>query len=445
MLKEIVIALLLLSISANAQDIIRVRIEPNEQYEKLMLYSIVGASQNYVANTSIVFGEFEFVIPEGNESGMYRIYFDVNNGGYFDFIYNNEPVSVTFNPSSLEKTAVFDISEENQLYQSYLNEIETQQYKVDSLQYAYFNPDKKQSLKELYKNELQSLNDLQQSFEKASEGKFVHDFIVENNKYNSPEIVETSQEYLEILKNHFFDYIDFSNQYLTNSSFFVDDVIEYVFYLNGSDDVEMDRQLKKEALNRTMQKVGDNYFIRSEILSSLIYALTGQQNVKLVNFLMEEYYSKLPTEFKDPQFIAKIKGTLKTTLGIIAPEISLNVDGQTILLSELNIADKYVVVFWSTTCSHCMVEIPQLYEFTETLENVKVIAVALEENSTGFDEQTKTMINWIHVLGLNKWQNEYASSYNINSTPTYLVLDVDKKIIAKPEELEDVKSYFEGN
>ena len=113
MLKKIAFVLLFLSISVNAQDTIRVKMNPNERYEKLMLYSIVGASQNYIANASIVFDEFELVIPEGKEAGMYRLYFDVNNGGYFDFIYNHKPVSVTFNPSSPEETAEFDISEES--------------------------------------------------------------------------------------------------------------------------------------------------------------------------------------------------------------------------------------------------------------------------------------------------------------------------------------------
>ena len=57
---------------------------------------------------------------------------------------------------------------------------------------------------------------------------------------------------------------------------------------------------------------------------------------------------------------------------------------------------------------------------------------------------TKSMTNWIHVLGLEKWKNKYVKMYDIRSTPTYLVLDTDKKIIAKPATLEELEVFFRG-
>ena len=54
------------------------------------------------------------------------------------------------------------------------------------------------------------------------------------------------------------------------------------------------------------------------------------------------------------------------------------------------------------------------------------------------------MDKWINVLGLNKWENEYAKKYDIVSTPTYFVLDSDKNILLKPESLEELEQYFRG-
>ena len=73
-----------------------------------------------------------------------------------------------------------------------------------------------------------------------------------------------------------------------------------------------------------------------------------------------------------------------------------------------------------------------------------MIAVSLEENEAEFNEQIKTMDKWINVLGLNKWENEYAKKYDIVSTPTYFVLDSDKNILLKPESLEELEQYFRG-
>ena len=67
---------------------------------------------------------------------------------------------------------------------------------------------------------------------------------------------------------------------------------------------------------------------------------------------------------------------------------------------------------------------------------------ALEDDKFGFDHHTQDFPNWINVLGLNKWENEIARDYDIHSTPSYFVLDKDKKIIAKPEDLVDVQELF---
>ena len=82
----------------------------------------------------------------------------------------------------------------------------------------------------------------------------------------------------------------------------------------------------------------------------------------------------------------------------------------------------------------------------ETKKDVKVIAFALENDSFVWENYSKTnLYGWHNVLGLNKWENKTARTYQIYSTPTYLVLDKNKKIIAKPYEVKDVKEYFEKN
>ena len=443
MLKKLIIILFIATLSVNAQDTIRVKINPVGQFKKVMIYSVIGASQKYVANASLVDDVFKIVVPKESESGMFRLYFDVNNG-YFDFIYNQESVSFTFDADVPETSAVFDISEENKVYQSYLNSIQVQQYKVDSIQYAYFNPDQKPSLIGQYATELNKLYELQESFEKASEGKMAFDFIKSNEKYYHPEIIASPQEYLEITKTHFFDYIDFSNQHLMQSSFFVDGAIEYVFYVNAAEDSEIDDQLKKDAIENTMLKVGENLEPKSEILNSLIYAFAGQQNVEMTNFVLDKYYSKLPEGFKSEVFVSQINGMIKIAIGVTAPEITWQEEGVEIKLSDLSLAQNYVLVFWSTSCSHCLIEIPNLYDFTSKFSNVKVVAVALEENDGDYLDITKSMTNWVHVLGLGKWENKYVKMYDIASTPTYFVLDADKKIIAKPATLEELEKYFRG-
>ena len=191
-----------------------------------------------------------------------------------------------------------------------------------------------------------------------------------------------------------------------------------------------------------MFKVGENYQVKSELLSAMLYAFAGQMNVDLVNYISDEYYSKLPLENQNKEFIVYINNMLKAVVGMKAPELFWDENGVEKSLMGLE-AKAYIVVFWSTTCSHCLDEIPKLYKFTQDFEGLQVIAVALEDLKVEFDKLILTMPNWIHVYGKGKWQNEFAKSYNVNSTPSYFVLDQDKKIIAKPEELEDLMEIFQ--
>lgn len=443
MIKKIFFALFFSSlITSNAQDTIRVKLEPNNGYKWIMLYKIKGAKQQYISNTESETNEFELVVPEGKKPGMYRLMYDTEHGGYYDFLYDNKPVSITFNPKLPEQTAQFETSENNKLFQSYLNSILDKQSKVDSVQMVYFNT-KDAELSKLYTKRVESLNAIQDYFEKESEGKLANDFIKVNKKYNSPTLLETPTAYLETIESHFFDYVDFDNENLANSSIFVDKVIEYVFYINGSDDPEIHRTLKKKSIEEALSKIGENSIVKSEVLSSLLYTFAGQEKLQMVDFVKEKY-KLLPEENKNPSFIADIDSMLKLAIGRVAPEITWKEGGKQKSLIDLEGAKNYLVVFWSTSCSHCLKEIPELYKLTKDNKDLKVIAVALEVDEFGFNYHTPTMDKWINILSINKndptkkWEAKLPRSYDIYATPTYFMLDKDKKIIAKPEQLKDL-------
>lgn len=434
--------LLLFSSISYAQDTLKVKIESQQEYSQILVYQVLGANQEYLSNASKVNDEFLIPIAEDVPKGMYRIYF--SNSGYFDFIYNNEAVSVTFDADDPEATAVFDKSKDNIIYQNYLNAIEGQQFVLDSLQVAYLK-EPSVDLKASYQRELQALYELQNNNEIASEGLLAQSFIKANEKYYHPELVAQASDYFQVVNDHFYDYIDFSSEALLASSFFVDKAVEYIFYMNIADDPEMDELVKREAIIFTMNKVGTHIEAKREVLNALLYAFATQEQASLTQFLMDEYYLKLGEDFVDQEFVNSINGMLATARGVLAPEIEWDENGEMKNLHSVEVQQYCILVFWSTTCSHCIEEIPDLYAYTYDLDNVKVIAVALEEYREGFDSYKQTMPKWTHVLGLNKWENEYAKTYQISSTPSFFVLDEAKRIIDKPNTLADLKLFIEAN
>ena len=108
-------------------------------------------------------------------------------------------------------------------------------------------------------------------------------------------------------------------------------------------------------------------------------------------------------------------------------------------------ASYYVVVFWSSTCGHCLIEMPILYDYLKGNAGVKVISVGLEDDSSraGWETQITSYPNFINVYGDNKWENKFARGYGVNATPFFFVLDAQKKVMAKPNDVAELKIFFE--
>ena len=173
---------------------------------------------------------------------------------------------------------------------------------------------------------------------------------------------------------------------------------------------------------------------------------TKVQNGEIVDVLFNKYYSKLPANLQDYNFKVKKLALVQAAIGRIAPDFSWKENGKTKRLSTLKDGKKYLLVFWSTSCSHCVKEIPGLYTFMQTQKDTKVVAYALEREDFEWNEFTKQLYGWHHAIGLNpkdKWDNKLVTdTYQVHETPSYFILDANKKIISKPYDLKEIKKAF---
>jgi thiol-disulfide isomerase/thioredoxin len=444
-MKKFLILFLFVSSLVQAQYSIKGTLNPVKEYEWSLLYKVEGARQVFVKNTGIkkkgTKGSFEFELPADAKIGSYRITYDLKNNGYVDFLFNKENVELEFNPKDTDGTTVFKESKENQLYKKFLSDISAIQYKIDSLQSGYFKSGSKTS-EEYYRNWVNKLKSVQNNYLQSSQGTLAHHFIKATDRYNSPEIAKQPQEYLDGAVTHFFDQIDFSNINLYNSSFLIDRISDYVFYMNFSQDPETQKELYKKASSIALEKVKEISF-KGDVIEFLISQFAGIKNADIVDYLFANHFDKLPKENQNTKFKNRVLGEMSVAIGKVAPDFSWKENEKELSLSTLKGGMSYLVIFYSTGCSHCLREIPQLFEFMKGKNNTKVIAFAMETEDTTWKSYVKTLPGWHHVLGLKKWKNEIARKYQINSTPTYFVLGMDKKIISNPDELKDLKLVLE--
>ncbi|MFQ3180448.1 MAG: thiol-disulfide isomerase/thioredoxin [Polaribacter sp.] len=453
MMKNIFYCILFISSIANAQHSIKGTMNPKIDSDWVILYRIEGTKQVFVGNTTIktdsisvngkkqAVGRFEFILKPQAKASAYRINYRTEGEGFLDFFYNKENVSFTFNADSPEQSVTFSKSSENKLYREYITAISKSQGKLDSIQIAAVqNP--KSNLKTAYKNAYKKVNTIQNKFIEISKEKYIAPIIKASVQNNSAEILTSVDAYLFNIKNTFFDKLDFSNKTLLNSSFLTDRIVSYVFYINYSDENRTQQKLYKESIETVLSKIKNQAYKR-DIIEFLIVQFEAYKNLEIIDYLFENKYNKLPEALQNQKFKVEKTALFATEIGRIAPDFSWKENGKTLKLSTLNDAEKYVLVFWSTSCSHCMREIPQLRTYLKNKKNIKVIAFALEDDAFVWENYSKSnLFGWHNVLGLNKWQNETAKTYQIFSTPSYFVLDKNKKIIAKPVEIEDIEEYF---
>ncbi|QNM84951.1 TlpA family protein disulfide reductase [Polaribacter pectinis] len=452
-MKKILAFIFLVTSFVQAQHTLKGTMTPALESDWIILYKIEGARQKFIKNSKIkidsvtvdgtkrTVGHFSFEFPENTKVGSYRVTYRTEEAGFVDFIFNKEDVSFAFHPDYPEQSVVFSKSEENIIYREYLSDISVAQQKLDSLQItALKNPDV--DLKAAYVSGLQKINSIQQEYLKATENKYVNPFIKATLRANAKELQTTPKMYMSNMINTFFNNMDFSDKTLLNSSFLVDRITDYVFYINYSENKETQQKLYKNSIQTVLNKITDLPF-KKDVIEFLIAQFENSKNLELLDYLFESHYKKLPEGLQNKNFINEKMALFATEIGRTAPDFSWIENGKNLTLSKLDEAKNYVLVFWSTDCSHCLKEIPQLYTFLQDKKDIKVVAFSLERNDFGWNNMKTTLPNWHHVLGLNKWENKIARTYNIMATPTYFVLDANKKIIAKPEELKDVKEYLD--
>ena len=454
-MKNIFAFLLLISSIANAQHSVKGIMSPKiEKTDWIILYKLEGTKQVFINNTTIksdsievnglkeAIGTFEFTIPKNAKPGTYRVNYRLEGEGFVDFIYNKENISFIFNPDYPEQSITFSESSENKLYRNYLETTSVAQQQLDSIQVAVLQSPGL-NLETEYLVAKKNVDSIQNKFTKASKNKFIFPLVTANPIHNPSAILTTIDAYMSNLKDTYFNNIDFTNETLINSSFLTNKMLEYVFYINYSEDKETQQNLFKQSVDTVLSKIKSQPY-KKDVIEFLIEQFEVSKNLEVIDYLFEKYYNKLPKKLQNQKFKKDKTALFAAEVGRIAPDFSWTENGKTLKLSTLNDAEKYVLVFWSTSCSHCLREIPELHSYMKDKKNIKVISFALEEEAFVWENYSKTnLFGWHNVLGLNKWQNEVSKTYQVYATPSYFVLDKNKKIIAKPDEIKDVKALFD--
>ncbi|WP_420570828.1 TlpA family protein disulfide reductase [Kordia sp.] len=438
MIKKILFIFFLIPLCMQAQKTVSGSFSPAEKYEWFIIYKLKTTHQKYVDNGKIVDGKLNYTFKPEAEKGMYRLVYGLpQESENFDFIYSGEEdINLVFGENSLE----FTVSKENKLNTEYFSSINTVKRQINTF---YQNGE---TDTETFLAIFKALNETQEIFEKEAKGTIASHFIEASRSY-IPTTYETPQVMVENIKKHYFDHIDFSNPVLQNSDFISDKISNYVFTalpmkeMNGK---ELISEYKKNiaTISKKIKSISPEY--KKTLFSVLWEQMVVLENQDIANHISDEYLISLAKEQNDKVLVDKLEKYKRLSFGHVAPEFTWVKDNKTQKLSELEGAENYIIVFWSSTCSHCLQELPKLKQFVKSQEEgkFKVIAIGLEDERASWANESSFYPSFIHVLGLDKWDNEIGNMYDVSSTPTFFVLDKDKRIIGKPYGVKELKEFY---
>lgn len=456
-MKKLLALLVFVTSIAQAQYAVRGTMTPPEKSDWIILQKLQGTKPKFITHATIKtetvdvggakqeIGRFEFTLPKDTKPGMYRVTYRERGAGFLDFLFNNEDIEMVFNPQYPEESVVFTKSLENKVFREYQDALGLTQRTVDSIQVAYLNSKNKKT-KKAYKKAVDKVNDVQDLYEGKSKGMLVNHFIKASKNSNGKNPKEDTQEYLNAVVTNFFNNVDFKSKELYNSSFLINKIADYVFFLNTAESQQLQQKMYKESIPKVMELISDDKKYSKEVTEYLISTFTEKRNSEIVDWLFSRFYNPLPADLKDANFRKNKLEALRVSVGRTAPDFSWKEDGKNYKLSTLNDGDNYLVVFWSTRCSHCREELPELHELMGKYKKTSVIAFAIEEDDLDFNSWAKNKLyNFHNVLGThpeNRFKNKTVRDYLISETPTYFILDKNKKIVAVPNSAKDVKDYF---
>ena len=413
-MKKISILSALLGISfLSAQFKINIEATDSFSQKTATVSTLEGAKYIPLKEVNKKNGKWIIDVPK-NYMGMMRIYFP-ENGKTVNLISENKDVVIklTTNGSVISKIDFLDESNQKMVHMTQIQRKKSQVLPVLLEMKKLYNDNS------TFDKALESEINLLESSNIATNNHPFIQYYLDNSRFTAGQEDSniSTEEYIQFFVN--------SGSMLETSSLLRPALVGFLRKTSPETiDSEVDKLLEKVNL-----KTSRGQIILAELLSIFeIYELEKQKEkyFNLASSLNYEVNGQLKTI---------VKAIKNTSIGAVLPDYSFTSNVSNTKAKKLSgvKADKKVVLFWSSTCSHCLKELPIISENYQKLKqkNIEVIAFALDSDSKSYKE-TIASLPWINDTELKGWQSSYTETYNVRATPTYFVLDKNGKIIEKP-------------
>ena len=427
MKKLLIICSLITSASIFSQFTVAVDLPAYYSDSDIYLYGFNGSKEILYSKAKTSNNKAIFRVDK-KYIGMMRAFFQKNNSSV-NMVSENKNIEFTLKLD--DKNKITDVVFNDQTNQIFSKEVDLEK-KKDLILPAliqikdYYNPS--DGFYKSLEGEIALLSQKGNTLDNAN-----HPFL----SYYQQNQRFSNQENASQLKQE--DYLNFfskSSEYLETSLLLKPALINY---LNAS------KSNVEGAVDKLLETVNIETPRGQTILSELIDIFNTYNMDKLKDKYLTEA-NNLKCTIND-RLASTLKSNNSTSIGQKMPNAIFVNPIHTKAKSLYDIkSSKKIVVFWSSTCSHCEAELPKILEKYEKLQtqNIAVVGFSLDSNLDEFRGKANNY-PWISDSEGKGWYSSYGETYNINATPTYFILDADNKIISKPNHVADVLEYLKVN
>lgn len=425
MKKIYVLSALLAAFSLQAQFTVTIQTPADFKEQDAILYTLNGSKDIIVSKEQSKNNVWTFKYPT-SYSGMMKVYFP-NTNNTISFISENKNVNVKLDTQNNKVKDVIYQDEANEL----MSRIQEGSQKKELILPALAQ------IKEYYKENTEFGKALRTEINRLSGGansvdQAQHPFIYYYNTNYSKFLSNDSSK--KVSQDDIINFLDKSSDLLETSSLLRPILVSY---LNTGGNTNVAGSVDK-LLDQLKVETPRGQTVLSELID--IFDVYDMKEFK-------DKYLSLAKNLKctiTDRLSSTLKSNANVEMGAAFPNYKFQSPTNTTSKSLYDVkADKKVIVFWSSTCSHCESELPKLLEKYNDFKskNIQVIALSLDVDKDSYSKKI-TAFPWINDSELKGWNSSYVDTYNVHATPTYFILDANNKIINKPEHVGDVLEYF---
>lgn len=430
---------LLFQISLPAQYSIQVQVD-SMPVKRAYLFDYIGINRNMVDSAKASpDGSFSFNLPANAHPGMYRIV--VGPEQFWDIIFNREQIRMRTHYSSIIDSLKVMESKENQLLNSYMRYFLDVQRKDELLRrlaalYPAADPFRQQVVRELQKVRAGDPEKMTRDIVEKYPDTYVAGFLSLEMSPRIPAGIEPKDE-LKYVLDHFWDQVTFTDTTQMYSPGLVNKARTFFSLYQRAYPPDILEPAMKKGLDKLMSAAAVNDVLFQFLLEDIAQWAERTEYDEFFTYLTENYLAQASCtdEKKKGEFKELVESYRKTSPGKQVPEIVIPKDPKgALVLSE--IPSRYIlVVFWASWCPHCNDMLPKLQQLygSYARKDLEIVAISLDDKKNEWEGAIqKNGYSWINYCELKGWDCSIAYDYGIRATPTMILIDRKRIVIAKP-------------